>query len=128
MTQPELNLTVAALNAAFEADPNAIHALVCNRVPCNEALADDPFVVVEAPAPLNTGHRLTDAPQSLQMPRPHYQVGALGLINAVLAANGLPLIAVKFAPIEGSPGENSVVGFCEYKLPDNIKNPEPGTA
>lgn len=38
---------VAALNAAFAADPGAIRALITNRVPCNMALANDPFVVVE---------------------------------------------------------------------------------
>jgi hypothetical protein len=37
-----------ALQKAFEADGNAIHSLICNRVPCNQALADDPFVQVDA--------------------------------------------------------------------------------
>lgn len=75
------SLTVEVLQAAFTADPNAIHALLINRVPCNQALDDDPFVQVDI---------------SLILPPGNWQVGALGLVNAVLAANGLPLVAAKY--------------------------------
>ena len=91
--------TVAALNAAFEADPNAIHSLICNRVPCNSDLAEDPFVVVESPPVLRDGN---------------WQVGAMGLINGVLAANGLPLVASKFTDEQDSEGRVKLLGFCEY--------------
>jgi hypothetical protein len=90
--------TIDCLNAAFAADPNAIHSLIVNRVPCNQALADDPHVVVDSPQALAGGW---------------CQVGALGLVNAVLTANGLPPVAVKF---ESIPDEeySRVVGFCAY--------------
>jgi hypothetical protein len=91
--------TVEALNAAFAADPNAIHALMVNRVPCNQALADDPFVQVDIPPVLAPGN---------------FQVGAIGLINGVLAANGLPLVAHKWSDELDNDGRPRLVGFCEY--------------
>ncbi len=95
--------TVEALNIAFKADPNAIHSLICNRVPCNQFLADDKYVQVEAPPVLADGN---------------FQVGALGLINAVLAANGLPLVAVKFSD-KDTDGRSKILGFCEYEIGTN---------
>lgn len=91
--------TVKALQEAFLADPNAIHALMVNRVPCNQKLADDPFVVVDQPPVLQSGN---------------WQVGALGLINAVLAANGLPLVASEFSKECDEGGRHKMIGFCEY--------------
>lgn len=90
---------VKALNMAFKADPNAIHSLMCNRVPCNQFLADDQFVQVDA---------------SPVLPDGNFQVGALGLVNAVLAANGLPLVAAKFSDEKDSEGRAKLLGFCEY--------------
>lgn len=87
-----------ALQAAFEADPCAMHSLMVNRVPCNMALADDPFVVVDKSPVLETEC---------------FQVGALGLINAVLVANGLPLIAAEFSDPDEY-GRRKVTGFCDY--------------
>lgn len=63
------------LTAAFARDPAAIHALIVNRVPCNQSLADDPHVVVDANRVLPGA----------------YTVGAMGLVNAVLPALGLPI-------------------------------------
>jgi hypothetical protein len=97
------NKSVAAMNSAFAADPNAIHTLLCNRVPCNQALADDPFVQVDASPVLEDSH---------------YQVGALGLVNAVLAANDLPLVAASFSTADDT-GRPRLVGFCEYRCPHN---------
>lgn len=94
-----MSKTIDALQAAFASDPNAIHALIVNRVPCNRLLADDPFVAVEQPPVLPTGN---------------YQVGPLGLVNAVLAANDLPLVAVKFSDEKDSKGCAKLLGFCEY--------------
>lgn len=37
---------VRVLNRALMADPNAIQALIDNRVPCNRELADDPEIQV----------------------------------------------------------------------------------
>lgn len=39
--------TAEMLTAAYLKDPAAMHALLTNRVPCNQPLADDDFVVVE---------------------------------------------------------------------------------
>lgn len=94
-----MSKTVEALQLAFIADPNAIHALIVNRVPCNQFLADDPFVVVY---------------QSLMLPAGNWQVGAIGLVNAVLAANGLPLVAYKFSDEKNADGRSQLLGFCEY--------------
>lgn len=91
--------TVDVLNVAFQADANAIHSLICNRVPCNQLLADDQFVQVDTPPVLPEGN---------------FQVGALGLVNAVLAANGLPLVAAKFSDETDSEGRSKLLGFCEY--------------
>jgi len=95
--------TVDALQDAFKADPNAIQALITNRVPCNLKLAYDPYVVVDQPPVLQSGH---------------WQVGALGLVNAVLAANGLPLVSVKFSDECDAEGRHKLLGFCEY-IPSN---------
>lgn len=94
-----MSKTANALQAAFESDPNAMHALIVNRVPCNQLLADDPFVVVE---------------QSPILPDGNWQVGALGLVNAVLAANNLPLVACKFSSERDETGRAKLLGFCEY--------------
>lgn len=92
---------VDALNAAFAADPNAIYALLCNRVPCNAELANDPHVVCEATPPLG------DTQET-------YHVGALGLINAVLTANGLPRVAAKYSDTVDEHGRATLLGFVEY--------------
>lgn len=91
--------TAEVLNMAFKADPNAMHALICNRVPCNRSLADDPFVQVD---------------ESPVLPDGNFQVGALGLVNAVLAANDLPRVAAKFSDEKDSEGRAKFLGFCEY--------------
>ena len=94
-----MSKTIDALQAAFEADSNAIQALIANRVPCNELLANDPFVPVD---------------QSLVLPPGNWQVGAIGLVNAVLAANDLPLVATKFSAEKDADGRAKLLGFCEY--------------
>lgn len=96
------NPTVDCLNAAFVADPAAIHSLVLNRVPCNDALADDPFVIVERVKTLSGKH---------------WSVDAIGLINAVLAANKLPLVVWKFDDTKDAEGRHKLSGFCEYIAP-----------
>ena len=107
---PALSKTVECLNSAFAADPNAIHALVVNRVPCNQALADHPHVVVDNP-PVIEGQ--------------HFSVGALGLVNGILTANGLPRIGVKFEPMPSDQeGRFKIVGFGE----SNQGRPTPSTA
>jgi hypothetical protein len=90
---------VAALNGAFARDPQALHALLTNRIPCNLALADDPFVVVEA-------NRVIDNA---------WTVGALGLVNGVLSAVGRPLVGAKFS--DPADGPIRLLGFVDY-VPD----------
>ena len=90
---------VEVLQAAFLSDPNAIHSLIVNRVPCNRLLADDPFVMVDHPPVLPDGN---------------WQVGALGLVNAVLSANGLPCVAYKMSDEKDADGRSRLMGFCEY--------------
>lgn len=91
--------TVAVLNEAFRADPNAMHSLICNRVPCNQALADSPSVVVET-SPVLRGD--------------NYQVGMMCVLNAVLRANGLPLVAAAFSEESGPGDRATLLGFCTY--------------
>lgn len=86
-----------ALNIAFQSDPDAIRALMINRVPCNRMLADDQFVQVD---------------EDKNMHGEHFSVGAIGLVNAALAAHGLPLVAGKWEMNEEGPSK--LVGFCEY--------------
>ena len=90
---------VAMLNQAFLADPAAIHALMCNRVPCNEQLADDPYVIV-------------DCSGVVGIEQPH--VGALGLINGVLLALDQPdVVALVFTDVlvDAVEGRRQFLGF-----------------
>lgn len=93
---PRVSRATAALNEAFARDPQAMHALLTNRIPCNRALADDPFVVVEV-------NRVLDDAQT---------VGALGLVNGVLSATGQPLVAAKYSDTGAGPIRLS--GFVDY--------------
>ena len=90
---------IEVLQQAFNSDPNAIHSLICNRVPCNETLANDEFIPVEKVQVLENAY---------------FQVGALGLINGILAASNLPLVSLKFSE-KDELGRSKVLGFCEYK-------------
>lgn len=93
---------VAALNAAFAADPGAMRALMINRVPCNMALANDPYVVCE---------------EDRNLAGDHFSVGTLGVINGVLAAVGMPLVADKWDMREDGP--NVFSGFIAYIKPES---------
>lgn len=88
-----------ALQAAFNADQNAIYALISNRVPCNESLANDEYIIVGQAKGLSNGN---------------WQVGVMGLVNAVLAANNLPLVAVVFNDGDDIDDEPKMTGFCDY--------------
>ena len=60
---------VGMLNRALAADRPAIAALIANRMPCNEALADDP---------------------TIQVGRQHggFNVGMLGILNGLFGVDG----------------------------------------
>lgn len=92
---------VRVLNQAFRKDMNAIHTLIVNGVACNEQLADDEYVVVKKVGPLEGDF---------------YQVTPIGLMNGVLSALGLPLVAVKFSEPDSN-GSSKILGFTEYTQP-----------
>jgi len=96
---------VEALNVAFKSDPNAIRALMINRVPCNKFLADDQFVQVD---------------EDRNLHGEHFSVGAIGLVNAVLAAHGLPLVAGMWEKHEDESQPKKFVGFCEIRPMNNV--------
>lgn len=87
------------LNSAFKADPNAMHALMVNRVPCNMALADHPDIIVE---------KVLASDEDL------FQVGLLGIINGIMHVNNLPLVAIKFTDEKDKDGRYRILGFCNY--------------
>lgn len=58
-----MSKSVELMNRIFQADPNAVHALLLNRVPCNLAFANDPDVPVDGTLMIGDGA---------------FQVGALG--------------------------------------------------
>lgn len=62
------------LQSAFEADPNAMRSLVVNRVPCNQAIADHPSIVV--------------AETPLAIPGRHFEVGMVGVIVGLMCDAG----------------------------------------
>jgi hypothetical protein len=94
-----MSFSAEVMQRAYEADPNAMHSLVCIRVPCNQALADDPHVIVDRP-PVLAGD--------------FWQVGILGVLNGVLSANGLQKVAVKWSDEKDEDGRSKIVGFCDY--------------
>ena len=69
------------LESAFRADPDAIEALICRRLPCNEALADHQSVMV--------GTR----------PDGSFEVGLLGVLNGIL----FPTIGERIATVVKDP-------------------------
>lgn len=88
------------LNESFAADPNAIHSLSVNRVPCNQALADHPSVVVDTPPTIGDSSS------------PLFQVGMIGVVNGILAVFGSQRLAIKFTDEQDGDGRSKIVGFC----------------
>jgi hypothetical protein len=91
------------LQRAFEADPNAMHALTVNRVPCNQALADDPHVLVD---------------KSLVLKECHFSVGMMGILNGILVACDLPRVASMWSNDRDEEGRQKFEGFCDYSEDD----------
>jgi hypothetical protein len=93
---------IAALQEAFDADPSAMHALVCNRVPTTQAMVDHPHMIVE-PNPV-----LDDQPPT---------IGLLGVLNGVLDAAGLHKVASNWdpPPIDEPLLPHTFTGFCRYR-------------
>lgn len=107
MISPEdLQSMVDALNTAFAADPDAIHALLCSRVPCNDRLVSHPTCVCGVNLALTPRHN----PALSSPPKAHYTVGPLGLINAMVGAAAGKRIAMVL-DIDEEDGQGRMVGF-----------------
>ena len=97
---------VDCMQSAFVADPNAMHSLVCNSVPCNQALADHPHVVVN------------DVPVLTSV---LYRVSLMGVISGILDAAGLPKIAHKWSEPIYEDGGREFLGFCRYQPTEAVE-------
>lgn len=94
-------LALGVFERAWKAAPDVMHALVCNRVPCGDALADDPTIICD-PIPV----------LALSTVSKDYSIGVLGLVNGVLGALGLKSIGLRWASLaEGDELRRYAVGF-----------------
>jgi len=94
----KLNVCLRVLNEAYAADPAAIHALLCNRVPCNKKLADHKTIQVE---------------MNKVASKNSFAVGMLGVINGIVEELTGESVAVEFS----EPDDNNVrriIGFVKY--------------
>lgn len=93
---------VDCLQSAFDADPAAMHALLCNRVPTNQAMVDHPHMICE---PIEV---LDDHPPS---------IGMLGVLNGVLEAVGLRKVASRWdaPPIDAPKDPHTFSGFTVFR-------------
>jgi hypothetical protein len=89
-----MSKTVECLNTALHADRAAIRCLMINTVPCNMSLANHEFIIVE-PLPEK------------------WSLNAMGLLNGVLTANGLPCVEYDWSKEPDSDGHFRVIGFKE---------------
>lgn len=84
-TQVTLQEVVNLLRALNRRDPEAVHALIETRVPCNQLLADHPTVQVM---------------EQFAEGQPQYVVGLLGVLNGLFGMdeNGMGAIIANIAP------------------------------
>lgn len=108
---PTIETAVRILNEAFAADPVAVHSLCCNRVPCNDALADHPTVQVES------------AVAAGQPERAH--VGLIGMLNGVLEPMTGARVAMLWADPELPGGRPQLIGFKVYPVAAPATGPAP---
>ena len=93
------------MRTLYDADPSAVHALLVNRVPTNQAMIDHPTAVCDA-APIGGG------------PLKYPTIGMLGVLNGLLGSLGLAndqLLAVAWD--NSDPFEPRFVGFRAYTPP-----------
>lgn len=90
------DVVVRVLNKAFAVDPAAMHAMLCNRIPCNQAMADDPTIVV---MPSVVGG---------------YTLGLMGIVNGMLGELAQPLASACYADEIDPDGSHWLLGFCRY--------------
>ena len=94
-----LDIFLKVLNEAYQADPAAIHSLICNRVPCNLLLASHPTVQVETnEVAIGEG----------------WTVGLLGIINGICEEVTGEKVAVMFSEPDIY-GRKKVLGFTQYR-------------
>lgn len=99
MSPEDQDKVLEYLNSIFLADPQAVHALMANRVPCtNNALYDHPHIVVGRNNVI-----------------PGYNIGALGMLNGLLTTLGLERVAMKFDDSDIPNGFGKFVGFVKYE-------------
>lgn len=92
------------MNRAFHNDPNAIHSLISNQVPCKQKMVEDKSIVVE------------DYTKIL-FEDDSYRVGLLGLLNGILTdARSDELLAAMWQELPTQPIPRRIlVGFCLVK-------------
>lgn len=95
---------VRILNEAYDADPAAMHTLICQRVPCNQTLADHPTVQVASEPVAKTEY---------------FSVGMLGVINGICEPITGKRVAVKFSEPDPTTKRSKILGFVEYS-PNNV--------
>jgi hypothetical protein len=100
MDETDFDIFLRILNEAYAADPAAIDALVCNRVPCSRSLADHPTIQVEMMSLFG---------------REDYSVGLLGVVNGLCEAITGKRVAVKFSEPDAETGQGKILGFTEYQ-------------
>jgi hypothetical protein len=87
---------VQALNAAFVLDPNAMHALITNRFPCNFGFAEKSFLFCD---------------KSIVLEGEHWRTGAWGLLCGALSAMGLPAVEARWSEDADDDGRRKLIGF-----------------
>ena len=100
----DIDKVLEVLNSALAADAAAIHALMINRVPCNQALLDHPSVCVDSVSAL--GGVL-------------HVVGALGLLNGVVEPLTGERVAMVWKEPESKDGRPTFIGFKKYERPSS---------
>lgn len=78
MNQELTVIAARVLTEAVEADPAAIRAMLCIRIPCNKEFADHPTIICDT----------VDTLKGEQ-----FDVGPIGVINGILTAMGAGRVA-----------------------------------
>ena len=96
---------VDAMNDAVNRDKVAMITLLRIMIPCNEDLAEDPYIVVGEDKVLGG-----------------YTFGVLGCINGVLGALNVNLIATKWSDEADEEGRHDFLGFCVHEPLTNTED------